>query len=708
VSGEDRRPGRLALGAALALAVSFAWPALQAAVENGGTSGIHIGHAETLSLTTYGRWWVWPPHHFMTDAFSGDLATFYNFLSDSLLNLGAALTGQAPMTLQAIAYGPLLGFLFVWLGYLSLAAAIGDRWTAALAATVAAFTVDPGLDRLVLGREAGHALDRILHVPFHALGLGNGQSLGWVLFFPAICLLFTARERFTPRRAGLHGLCLGLLFLAHTLTFIHVLAIEIAYLTARRALSPLRDRPWQVWAGGMALVTAAFVFRAWIRPPHSFATLAVLGVAALALHFATDPDRRFYPWSYLPAGLVVLPYALRLLHDWRHMSGRDGDTREIALAGLLLFFAIHWTLALAAWRWAPRGPIWLWAVTLLAATLFLAENQRWAWGNHPYRFAINLVFPLAVLAALGLRHSPRPLAVLLGVGLVGAAIVPVVRTVRNEGPYLRIQSRQRLGAFLSEVRKATDAEPDRTARLLNPPEFHYPEGTTQSALILNGSSLPGFVPDYRYVLWPERHRNRLTLFCSLFPYPHEDMHTDLRACDGSYEPALFEVADPRIRTAILPVYGIRYAASIGPPFNFELPRVAAENDWPQLATTPERHFLYRTVSPDLPGVARASRGVFDESGFRAFLDVAATSRHRIVIGGRRLKERAPMLRVDDREILARARDLSWIVAEADLAAGRHVLTLPRANVHWQEEADFVYFLAAVTEAQAGRYFKDRP
>ena len=157
VVASDRRPGRLALGAASALALTFAWPALRAAVENGGTSGIHIGHGETLSLTTYGRWWVWPPHHFMTDAFSGDLATFYNFLSDSLLNLGAALTGQFPITLQAFFYGPLLGFLFVWLGYRSLTPVLGDRWTAAIAAAIAGFTVDPGLDRLVLGRDAATA-----------------------------------------------------------------------------------------------------------------------------------------------------------------------------------------------------------------------------------------------------------------------------------------------------------------------------------------------------------------------------------------------------------------------------------------------------------------------------------------------------------------------------------------------------------------------
>ncbi len=704
---QDRGPQRLALGAALTLALTFAAPALQVAVQTGRTGGIHIGHAETFSLTTYGRWWVWPPHHFMTDGFSGDLPTFYSFLSDTLLNLGAAVTGMAPMTFQAFIYGPLLGFLFVWLGYVSLAKALGDRWTAAFAAVIAALTVDPWFARPLLGKGA-EGLILLLHVPFHALGLGNGQSLGWVLFFPATCLLFTARERFTPLRATLHGVCLGLLFLAHTLTFINVACIEIAYLTVRRALSTPRDRPWMVWAGGMVVLAMAFVFFAWSRPPHTFATLGALGASALGLHLATDPDRRFYLWSYLPAGLVMLPYLLRLAHEWQHMAGRDGGANAVALPLLLFFFMIQSTLAVAAWRWAPRSSLLMWATAMLAATLLLSQNHLWAWGNHPYRFGINLVFPLAILAALGLRHAPRPLAVALGVCLLAAVVPQVVLMARNEGLHLRVQSRQKLGAFLSEVRKVTDAEADRSARVLNPPEFRYPEGTAQSALILNASSLPGFVPDYRYILWPERHRNRLTLFCFLFLYPHEEVHTQLHACDGSYEPTLFEIVDRRIRTTTLPLYRIGYAASVGPPFNFELPGTAAENQWPLMATTPDRHFLYKVKSPDLPGVARASPGVFDESGFRVDLEVGARGRHLIVLGGRKLAERAPLVRVDGHALLPLARDLSWIVAPAELSAGRHTLTLPHANARWQEESDFVYFLAAVDERWADRYFKNLP
>lgn len=47
------------------------------------------------------------------------------------------------------------------------------------------------------------------------------------------------------------------------------------------------------------------------RMPHGGGP-ALLGMAAaaLALLFATDTGRRFYLWSYLPAGLVMAPYMI--------------------------------------------------------------------------------------------------------------------------------------------------------------------------------------------------------------------------------------------------------------------------------------------------------------------------------------------------------------------------------------------------------------
>jgi hypothetical protein len=36
------------------------------------------------------------------------------------------------------------------------------------------------------------------------------------------------------------------------------------------------------------------------------------------------------------------------------------------------------------------------------STGFLAPNHLWHWFNHPYRFAIHMIFPLGILAALWL------------------------------------------------------------------------------------------------------------------------------------------------------------------------------------------------------------------------------------------------------------------------------------------------------------------
>jgi hypothetical protein len=702
----DRQADALALALALLVATVYVAPALTLVARHGGVGALRFEHGETLSLTTYGRWWVWPPHRFMTDAFSGDLPTFYNFISDALLNAGSALTGLAPMTFQALVYAPLLGFLFVGCGYLALALVLDDRLTAALAAGIAAFTVSSGAPRLVLAAADDDVLLRTLHVPFHSLALGNGQSLGWVLFFPAVALLFAARERFTPVRAVAHGVVFGLLFMVHTLTFINVAVIAAVYLAARRSGArpfALRER---VWAAGLIPMAAAFAWFAWVRPPHTFATLAALWIATMGWLFATDRDRRFYLWSYAPAALVALPYAGHLLAHWRDMAGHDGAPLRVPLGLVLLFFLPQWALAAAAARWAPRTPALRWAAVLVAANLFLAHNDLWAWGNHPYRYAINLVFPLAVLAALGLRHAPPPLAWALGLALVAAAVPPAVRAARNEGLFATVTTG---GAKLMDaIRATTDAEPDRAARMLTPPEFDYPEGVVQSTLLLNSASLRSFIPDYRYVLWSERHRNRLALFCTLFPaYPHEEAQKKLRACAESGAPRLFDIVDPRIETAILPVYDIRYAAALGPPFEPLLRAAAQANDWPILARHLEGR-LHRVGACPLDGVARAGAGTYSSAGFSVPVETAASGHQRIVIGGRQLEARAPRLLVDGREVALIARDESWLVAEVDLPAGRHEIALPREDPRWEAESDFVYFLAVVDAAKAGRYFSDRP
>ena len=75
--------------------------------------------------------------------------------------------------------------------------------------------------------------------------------------------------------------------------------------------------------------------------------------------------------------------------------------------------------------------------------------------------------------------------------------------------------------------------------------------------------------------------------------------------------------------------------------------------------------------------------------------------------GLRWERRARVLVVDGQEVPPFARDGSWLIAEVDLAAGRHSLTFPRTNTRWHAVSDFIYFLAVVDVRSMERYFEAR-
>ena len=125
---------------------------------------------------------------------------------------------------------------------------------------------------------------------------------------------------------------------------------------------------------------------------------------------------------------------------------------------------------------------------------------------------------MSVEGALGIRHGPRRLALPLA-----AWIVVVI--LWNSWSFLtgdRIWVNFRVGtpeqaAFLEQVRATTAAFEDTGLRILTSPEVDYPRGVYQTAVLMNYSRIPAFVPDYRHLLWPERYYNRMGVFCFLFP-----------------------------------------------------------------------------------------------------------------------------------------------------------------------------------------------
>jgi hypothetical protein len=706
-----RYPSALIAAIGLGIALLYASPFLPEVLRKGITWPIRL-IGEGPSLSTYGKWWVHAPHHYMVDGFSGEFPTFYNYLSDTLLNVLAAAFQWPPMTVQAVLYGPLLGALFFWLNNASVRAVTGDARAALLASLILSLGGGSGLPYLWPGMD-GDALDRVLHVPFHAISLGTSQSLGWVLFLPSLALLYLARERFRVRYAVGFGVATGLLFHTHTLTFLNAAFAGVVYLSASLA-GRIRGRRRLAWVLALSTVALAFAARAAFGPPlGSFVLMAAAG-CALFVDFLFDPDRRPYVWGYGAAVVVAAPYLAALARDVAGVAGivEQGLPSAVTTPVLLAFFAPYAVGAGLAFGRASEGRVeggrvLGWLVSILGATFLFSQNHLWNWGNHPYRFAIHLLFPLALLAVLGLRDAGRLARAVLGLWILGVIVYDVGRFATGHRLYAKATPVQAsTGDFLRRIRILATGAGGQS--ILNPPEFYYPYGLTQNALVFNYSNVPGFIPDYRYLLARERYFNRLGVFCFLFPgYPASDHHLNRRACDEPLDPpaSLVSIREPRLRAAILPVYGITFAAASGNPFGEHLAAAQAAYGWATVTEGDDRRRLVRTDAPRLPGLAVLARG--SAEGRTIPFTTSDAGPHLLVLGGRALDRRAPRVLVDGREVTGR-REGNWALLRDELRAGEHRLELPAPGIDRDGERDVIYFLAIVHASSAGGYLEGMP
>ena len=428
--------------------------------------------------------------------------------------------------------------------------------------------------------------------------------------------------------------------------------------------------------------------------------LAVLSAALVLVAFLADGDRRPYAWGYGAAAVVIAPYLLALLRERSGLAGivENANPTHVAPLVLLAFYAPYLVAAAFAIARAPdRLSCSSWS--LLATTLLLAGNHLWSWSNHPYRFAIHLLFPFALLSALGLRHAPGPvpfvLAAWFAVGIAGSiGGSRGLAALRRRAPGGRGHRR------LPAAPPRGDGRRGRRAKAPEPPEFHYPLGLTQDALIFNYSASPGFIPDYRYLLARERYYNRLALFCFLFPgYPAYDQHLERRACTEPLDPppSLLALREPRLRTALLPAYRIAFAAASGKPFGQYLEVAQNTYGWTTVAGAGLRR-LVRTPPPGggRPGAVRGRR----------------RSGPLVPVRGRVGRSSPPRARgpwpCRARHRGARGRPRGSRTEEGELGGAsrgpRAGPPPPRAGHPGREgERDLLYFAAIVSEAQAGAY-----
>ena len=704
-----RRPTLAAVACAGLVGLMYVGPVLRGVSRTGLDWPIWIDHPEGLIHTNAGKWLVAPPHRPFTDGNTGEFPQYYPNLSDNLMNLVGVPIGIPTMTVQAVLFGPLLGAAFLLANYLSLAAVLRD-WRMALAASL---LISLGGNATFVDRPdpaSGLSLHSVLHVPFHVISLATSQSLGWVLLLPTLCASYLAYREFTRARAGAAGLLLGLLFYSHTLTFVNVAAVELVYLAIANALERPRDARFKAWLLALGLIVAAFAFLAATRPTLSFTSLVGLGALALAATFWVDPNKRYYLWSFLPAALLALPYvALLARHRAAFAAMQDGwnqvQMMTVGLPGFALFFSAYFVAAALAYRFGRERERLVWLTAFLATTGFLAVNHLWHWGNHPYRYAIHMLFPLSILAVLGLRDAPRPLAALLGVWLSAVCVANVWGFAAGR-PTVRFRVAEPDRArFLETVRAETGRAAASGTRLLTPVELTYPRGLVQATMLMNYSQIPAYVADYRHVLWPERHHNRMGLFCFLFPgYPNQDYPFGWRACDEPLDPdpELVTILDPRLKTAILPVYRIGYAAAPAKPFSNHLKDAGPRYGWPSLAETNNAAFV-RTDVPALPGVARLAPASAPRGTLAIRIETDDAGPHALILGGRHLERRAPSVVLDGRALEQGRRRGNWAVFTADLASGAHRLELPELAEGPDPEADYLYFAAVVRRDVASSY-----
>ncbi len=150
------------------------------------------------------------------------------------------------------------------------------------------------------------------------------------------------------------------------------------------------------------------------------------------------------------------------------------------------------------------------------------------------------------------------------------------------------------------------------------------------------------------------------------------------------------------------MYGIGLAGGPGKPFSAFLERASVQYGWPVLAQN-KASALVRTETASLPGLARVVSAASSAGTLSIRLAVERSGPHVLVLGGRRLADRAPVISLDGRTLDGCRRRANWAVCTSEIGAGEHRLELPSHESGSDPEADYLYFVALVHRDQAAAY-----
>jgi len=348
----------------------------------------------------------------------------------------------------------------------------------------------------------------------------------------------------------------------------------------------------------------------------------------------------------------------------------------------------------------------IWIFSGLLATLVLSYNNFVGWGNHPYRFAIHLLMPLMIAAAVGIYYGYvqggkwKIISVFLAIWFTLTIVLNVNDVFQNRRPYDNpVSETQEQYNFFKQVESNTASG----NYILTAPEgegYNYPSGTVQTAKLLNYSKARSFIPDFRYLISKGRYLNRIALFCFLFPsYSYCDARTAFGTIpmeNGEY----LKIKDNQIKNSILQVYGIKHFASLGEPFTTLINHQADSFKWKILTSTPSGT-LAQSSPITLTGVATFEKGQYHAEGFTVNFEVAKAGSHVLVAAGNNFNKNVGEVQIDGKPQKVSYQDNSVILLKTPLTAGKHELFL--SSTHPNNPYDYIYFVNFIHENDFDNY-----
>jgi len=655
-----------------------------------------VGETESVSLSLYGRF-----HGLalVTDAYSGEFPTYYNFLSDWLINSVAWATGLPTYSAQALIYVPFL-IAFMFLGtYLSVRAVAGNREVALLSAVLALAAAETPfvhyLYPLFEPISGLHAPTQTLIPPAQAIGIASSQGFGWGWFLPSLAALYCARRQGGVLLTSFAGALLGVCCLAHTLTFLQVATTASVYVVSDTIVARIRegraiDALLRIAAMLVLTVGVALVSQ---RTGVSMRNFAVYWFFCFIISL-TDLRSLGFATVYGFAALAVAsPYLLQVWQLGLQGSAFQSYDSPLPKTEFVLFHLGYILCALLVFLNASRlkrSDALIWIAVMLIVSIGMGYGKIFGFQSHEYRFLTNAILPLAVVSGFIIiipLSASRTIAI---VALLPLLMLGVFRNLWATTATLPDFVDRSVGAFtylgraiplpegastlLDRLRTQT-AELPKGSRVLVPPEYEYPQQAYRNGLLLAVSRYPSFIPDPRYIMWRDLYADRVAVFCSLFPaYQHIDTHTSLRLCDETPKEFAPNLILANSGFDVLSLYKINLLASFrGPQDSYLAERALA------LGMTPiydaDGGMLWQSLAKPDP-----DRLFFGAASYAdRFLSIPVVApqagKYLVVFAGRSIVRRVEHIQIGSAVVESRPLGDDALAITADLEVGASQLTL---------------------------------